>query len=204
MLQQVSIGTNSLLTMECSLYVKKSLMDLNRLSDTMYSLILDIENDLEEFKEHGDAAFTEELEGHTLTDPDQVRFIRDMIANGHEDRLRYYHGRYGYEGAAVTTNYKEGISEDDIVRDTSVSLQRDNMGKYDTILYPVSKMEQFKSLTQFTCPSCGSDDIYFNIENGLDMIEGGDGYLHTTCSKCRKNYRVDVRIVYFPNGVEEL
>lgn len=117
-------------------YIKKSIDIAHKRCNELSEILFDVDNDIDEFIENGDTAFTEELEGHILTEPNQVRFIRDMIANGYEDRLRYYNGRNYYKGAAVTTSYDDGISEDDIVRDTSVSLQRDNMGKYDMILYP--------------------------------------------------------------------
>lgn len=61
-----------------------------------------------------------------------------------------------------------------------------------------------RNLGDFICPNCDSDmDIEFD-QYSLDMIDNQDGYMNIKCNECRSRYKVDVRLVYFPDGVEKL
>lgn len=58
------------------------------------------------------------------------KFVRDMTRAGRE--VRHYHGRYYWEGPSVSCDAGEYES---VVRDTTVKLQRDNLG-LGWIVYP--------------------------------------------------------------------
>lgn len=60
-----------------------------------------------------------------------------------------------------------------------------------------------KNLEDFICPTCKSDDVTPD-EHSLDMIDDQDGYMNVKCNECGSRYVVDIRIVYFPDGVEKL
>jgi transcription elongation factor Elf1 len=60
-----------------------------------------------------------------------------------------------------------------------------------------------KDLGRFICPDCDSDEIEFD-HSSIDMIDEQDGYMNIKCNECRSRYKVDVRLVYFPDGVEKL
>ena len=64
------------------------------------------------------------------------QFVKDMEKAGIE--YEEYHGRYFYHGPAVRTNEKGFPTRQDVIRETKVSLQWDNLGS-DWIVYPCGK-----------------------------------------------------------------
>jgi hypothetical protein len=67
-----------------------------------------------------------------------VKFVRDMEKAGYD--VFHYSGRYYWEGPAVSTSRRDGITAQDVIRATKVKLQHDSMG-LDEIYYPVASDE---------------------------------------------------------------
>ena len=75
-----------------------------------------------------------EGEKYTYDNPAYVKFVKDMQKAGFV--VEHYCGRWFYRGPAVRTDVENGIDEQDVIRATRVKIQRDTMGRYDTIIYP--------------------------------------------------------------------
>jgi hypothetical protein len=65
------------------------------------------------------------------------QFVKDMEKAGIE--YEEYQGRFFYHGPAVRTDEKEFPTLQDVIRATKVTLQWDNMGKIDFIVYPAKE-----------------------------------------------------------------
>jgi ribosomal protein S27E len=60
-----------------------------------------------------------------------------------------------------------------------------------------------KDLGRFICPDCDSDEIEFD-HSSIDMIDEQDGYMKVECNGCGNRYILDIRIIYFRDGVVKL
>ena len=67
--------------------------------------------------------------------PDVVKFVEDMDEAGIE--YEHYHGRFFWEGPAVSTDEDGWPTMQDVIRATTVKVQWDSLGR-DLIVYPVA------------------------------------------------------------------
>lgn len=98
-------------------------------------------------------------------------FVIDMMDSPFFDRLDHYRGRFDYEGPAIRVRNQSELQ--DVIRETNMELQRDEMGKNGYIVYPKQHEDNpdVKELLDFM--KKGGTIEEFAQQRGLDLEDSG-------------------------------